>query len=109
MKESLPGIIAAFMGGAVLAWVNYRLTRKAAMGGVNNLTLIPLVRLGLSVGYLAAVFFAAPHTPWDSTWLLLAAVLGLTVPMFIYTYIILRQLNANGQTEEKKEGGDADG
>ncbi|MBQ8642302.1 MAG: hypothetical protein IJ480_08810 [Clostridia bacterium] len=101
--------------GVCLAYVNYRLTGKAARSSGSALSLIPVVRMFLSVGYLAAVYFLAPYTPWDRIWMLAGAVAGLTVPMFFFTFLLLRQISPTGTPKETdnhihndtSKGGDA--
>jgi len=76
-------------------------------------SLLPLMRILLSVGYLVAVFLLAPFTSCDPIWLLAGAAAGLTLPMFFFTFLLLRQLkSADDSTETDKhansdKGGDA--
>lgn len=70
----------------------------------------------LGIGYLAVLYFAAPYTPWDMLWLLAGGALGLTLPLFLFTFLLLRQVNGQaagsvsdtpGETQNPKEGGDS--
>ena len=90
MPHSIPGLAAAFLGGALVAWLNYLLSRRAlrADGGA---AAVSAVRTLCSVGYLAAIYFLAPFTPWERIWMLLGAALGLTVPMAYFTVRLLRE------------------
>ena len=110
MPHSIPGLAAAFLGGALVAWLNYLLSRRAlrADGGA---AAVSAVRTLCSVGYLAAVYFLAPYTPWERLWMLLGAALGLTVPMVYFTVRLLREARRtprgeaeNGKDENKREG-----
>ena len=110
MPHSIPGLAAAFLGGALVAWLNYLLSRRAlrADGGA---AAVSAVRTLCSVGYLAAVYFLAPYTPWERLWMLLGAALGLTVPMAYFTVRLLREARRtprgeaeNGKDENKREG-----
>jgi len=67
----------------------------------------------LGIGYLALLYFAAPYTPWDGIWLLAGGAVGLTIPMFLFTFLLLRQVNGQstapeprGENNNPKEGGD---
>ena len=108
MAESLPGMALALLGGVLVAWVNYSLTRRAAPGGAG---IISVVRMLLNAAYLTAVFFVSPLTPWDRIPMLAAAVIGLTVPMFFFTALLVRQMKDGGsganegdkKSEEKGE------
>ena len=107
MPASLPGALIAALIGALIAYLNYSLTRKAAVSqdaGAGLSAAAPVLRMTLDVGYLAAVYFAAPHTPWDRTWLLVGAVVGLTLPLFIFTPLLVRAVNRRtdeGRTENR--------
>lgn len=70
----------------------------------------------LGIGYLALLYFAAPYTPWDGIWLLAGGALGLTIPLFLFTFLLLQQVNgqaagsrpdAPGENSNTKEGGDS--
>jgi len=107
MTGSLPGILITLTIGAALAYVNYILTKKAASKSSGALSAVPVLRMVLNVGYLAAVYFIAPLTPWDTVWMLLGAVVGITVPMFIFTFMLLGQLN--GEKKQDKADGENKG
>jgi len=100
MPHSIPGLAAAFLGGALVAWLNYLLSRRAlrADGGA---AAVSAVRTLCSVGYLAAIYFLAPFTPWERIWMLFGAALGLTVPMAYFTVRLLRE------TRRPPRGGEA--
>ena len=83
------------------------MTRRAALDSRERFSAFPLVRQLLNFGYLAAVFLVAPYTPWDRIWLLVGAVAGLTLPNFVFTFLLLRQLNAKGDDGSHNKGGEA--
>ena len=78
--DSFPGALIAALSGAAVAYVNYRITKRAAekAGSGGTMTTAPLLRMLLSAGLLAAVYFIGPLTPWDRVWLLAGAAVGLT-------------------------------
>lgn len=107
MSNSVVGMLAAFLIGAALSYVNYLLTTKAAKTSSGQLAGISLLRQFINIGYLALVFFLAPYTPWDRIWLLVGAVLGVTLPMFLFTFLLLRRLkqqSVGGDGEDTKGG-----
>lgn len=116
LNHSIVGCILAALPSILIAWINYRLTGRAAKSGSTSLSLVPVLRMVLGIGYLAVLYFAAPYTPWDEIWLLAGGAVGLTVPMFLFTFLLLRQVNGQTtgsapDTPEKnnipKEGGDS--
>ncbi len=114
LVSDLIGAMIASLVGAGIAFLNYSLTRKAIRkteGGIGALGAAPVLRMVIDVGYLAAVYFIAPFTPWDRIWMLVGAVIGLTVPLLFFTPRLLRDANrsaADGgrQKDDPPEGGD---
>ena len=110
--ESLPGAVIAALTGAAVAFLNYRITRRAAeksSSGSPFLTAAPVLRMLLSAGLLAAVYFAAPLTPWDRIWLLAGAAVGLTVPLFVFTFLLVRQVSGAEGSHPSEKGSDRHG
>ena len=113
--NSLPGAVIAALLGAGIAFVNYRLTKKAALsagsaaGASGLFGLVPVIRMVLSVGLLAAAYFLGPLTPWDRVWILAGAVVGLTVPLFIFTFLLVKQVNGGGADQTETKGRDRNG
>ncbi len=93
MPRSLPGALAAFLAGALVAFVNYRIAAKAARSDGPLFQAAPVLRMLLDVGALLAAWFVAPHTPWDRTWLLAGTAVGLTLPQILFTPLLLRGLD----------------
>ena len=108
LSNPVVGMLAAFLIGAALSYVNYLLTAKAAKASSGQLAGISLLRQLINIGYLALVFFLAPYTPWDRIWMLVGAVLGVTLPMFLFTFLLLRRLKqqSGGRDGEDTKGGE---
>ncbi|MBO6052889.1 MAG: hypothetical protein J6Q17_04060 [Clostridia bacterium] len=100
MAQSLPGFFIALALGALVATVNFLVTRRAARGSGTALFAVPVLRTALSVGTLAAAYFLAPLTPWSRTWTLVGAAVGLTVPALPYALLLLKE------TGRHRSGGD---
>ena len=104
--DSLPGAVIAALLGAGIAVLNYRLTKRAAGpdAPVGLFGAVPVIRVALSVGLLAAAYVLGPLTPWDRVWILAGAVVGLTVPLFFFTFLLVKQVNGSeGKTESRTE------
>lgn len=112
MNHPIIGGILAALPGLLIAWINARLTAKAAGSGTTTLSLIPVLRMALSVGYLALVYLVSPYLPWERIWMLAGACVGLTVPMFFFTFRLLRRLDgpkdadASATQTQNHKGGD---
>ncbi len=102
--------LAAALIGAGLAYINYRLTAYAAgKQSTTTLSLMPVVRMLLSVGYLAALFLLGQATSLDTVWLLAGGAAGLTLPSFAFTFLLLKKLpgkngTAAGEHHDPKGG-----
>ena len=45
-----------------------------------------IIRSAIQIGYLVIIFTLGGYTPWGMTWLLVGGCLGITLPMFYFTY-----------------------
>ena len=111
MSASLPGALITAVIGALLAFFNFSVSRKAirSQNGPSLLfSAAPILRMVLNVGFLCAVYFLAPLTPWDRTWMLVGAAAGITLPMIIFTPLLLREADRRKAAEQNapKEGDD---
>ena len=97
MATLLAGL-AAFIGGALLSWGNYRLLlllmSKKGEGGIS---LVSPIRTLLSVIYLLILYFVGKRTGLSSTALLIGGALGLTVMLTFFTYRLTRSKNEEGK------------
>ena len=103
MPQSLPGAFIAFLAGALAAYVNYRVSAKAARTGGALFSFLPVLRMLADVGVLLAAWFLAPCTPWDRVWLLAGAAAGLTLPMFVFTVLLARRLDRRDPPSEENK------
>jgi len=104
MSHWIFGVLAAFIFGAVIAYVNYRISQAVIKNRPQMYSSISVVRQVIHIAGLVAVYFLAPLTPWDRTYMLVAAVLGMTLPMFYFTYRLMKKNDAAPAAEKKEEG-----
>ncbi len=109
MDKWYVGALFAALGGALIAWGNSCLTDWAARRSERWLYMLSPLRMLFSVGYLTAVYFLAPITPWERLPLLCGAVVGLTVPMIFFTVRLVRRTKREPEngTKERGKGEDA--
>lgn len=94
--------LAAFIGGALVSWGNYRLLLLLLKKrGESGISLISPVRTLLSVAYLLILYLIGKRTQLNPTALLIGGALGLTVMLTFFTYRLTRRKNDDG-----KEGAD---
>lgn len=97
MNHGIFGAALTFVGGAAIAYVNYLLSRTVLRKKPDFVAATAVVRQVLNVVYLAALYFLSPYTPWGLVPLLIGAALGITLPMFYFTALLLRE----GGTDKK--------
>ena len=98
------GAALAFAGGAAIAALNYvfsrylLIKRPSAYGGMQ------IVWQTVQIAYLGALVLFGGYTPWDRLWLLVGGGLGITLPMFWFTYRLVK-LNDSLHKKEESSGG----
>ena len=94
----------AFCIGAAVAAVNYVFSRYLLVKRPSMYAGMHIVRQIIQVSYLLVLFLLGGYTPWDVVWLLVGGCLGVTLPMFWFTY---RLVKLNDSLHGK--GGPSDG
>ena len=102
MSFWLWGALLAFCGGALISFFNYLLSRAVLQYKATFYTAFSVVRQIFQIGYLVVLYFVASYTPWDALILLVGGVLGITLPMFFFTWRLLRLSDS-----QSKKGADA--
>lgn len=90
--------LAAFVGGALVSWVNYLLLQSLmSRNGEKAINMISPVRTLLSVAYLLILYLIGRRTELNSTALLLGGALGLTILLTFFTLRLTRGMNGQGK------------
>ena len=109
MNHNLIGAIVAAIAGVVIALINYFYSKKVLINAPEKYSLITVVRQILQVGFLVVVYFTGTKTQLaDPVYLLIGAVLGMTVPMIYFTKKLLLINETEAKAKNKKED-EADG
>lgn len=101
MDNDFAGAVIAFVTGALICFGNYKLSDYFLKSKPDKFSLISVVRQIVQITYIVILFFAAKYTPWDRTYILIGGVLGITLPMFYFTFRLVK--TANGSKKEEKE------
>ena len=104
MRYILP--VLAFLCGAGIAYLNYILMRRslkvrsrgAVLSGANA-----AVRSVLNIGFLIGLYFLAKTGGYNLFALLLCGALGLTLPSFLFTSLLMKQLEGYPQGDAAAE------
>ena len=109
MGSDLLGGLLTFAVGGLLAYGNFCLTKRMLQkkDGASGVGAVSILRQVINVAYLVLVYFLAPKLPCGMIALLVGAVLGLTIPMFLFTLRLAKLTKPAGgeaQTEDSKGG-----
>ena len=109
MENDIIGALAAFAVGALICFVNYKLSDYFIKHSPDRFPSVSFVRQLIQVLYLAALFFAAGYTPWDRTWLLAGGALGITLPMILSTLKLIKTNRSLSEKKKEEKEGDKNG
>ena len=104
MDKSILGGAAAFVFGAVLALVNYLISRAVMRKKPAMFSFTAVIRQLINIGGLAALYFIAPHTPFGTLPLFIGGVLGETLPMLCFTLLLLRDGKSTENAKDENNG-----
>ncbi|MBQ7295965.1 MAG: hypothetical protein IJW86_07200 [Clostridia bacterium] len=109
MYHNIIGAAVAMASGLVIAFVNYLFSKKVLVKAPEKYSLITVARQILQVGFLALVYLVGTKTQLaDPMYLLVGAVLGMTVPVFFFTKKLLL-INDSLLSGENEKEVDTDG
>ncbi len=106
MSFWLWGVFAAFSCGFAVSVLNFLLSRYALKKHPQMFASFTAVRMLTSIACFALAYFLAPYTPWKPIFLLIGVALGLTIPLFFFTAVLIREASKPSPTIKKKEDED---
>ncbi|MBO4849021.1 MAG: hypothetical protein J5586_07715 [Clostridia bacterium] len=99
MEKIIPAA-AAFVGGALISYLNSLITRAALKKGAGMVYMMP-VRTLIAAGFLAALYFISVKAGFDPVSTLIAGAVGHTAGLVFFT---LRQMKARGDGSGEEDG-----
>lgn len=99
MDNNIVGAVIAFALGAVIAYINYVISKYLLKKKPDMYPMGQIVRQAIQIGYLILIYTLGTYTPWSPTWLLVGGCLGITTPMFYFT---ARLVKLNDKKEDDK-------
>lgn len=107
MDTNIIGAVIAIISGFLVALVNYVISKNVLEKAPGKYSLITVVRQVLQIGFLVVVYFVGTKIQEvDRTYLLVGAVLGMTVPMIYFTK---KLISINQNSAKKGKGEDVNG
>lgn len=85
MAQNVTGAVICAGVGFLVAFMNYILSKKILETRPEKFAFTTVFRQLVQVGYLMAVYFIGSKADVSLTYLLVGAVIGMTVPMFFFT------------------------
>ncbi len=104
MNHSIIGAVVAALAGFLIAFANYIFSKKVLVKSPEKYALISVVRQILQVGFLIIVYFVGTKIETvNIIYLLVGAVLGMTLPMIYFTKQILLVNDSIAKSKKEKE------
>ncbi len=104
MNYDIIGAATAAVTGLFIAFINYLISKKVLIKAPEKFSLITVVRQVIQVGYIVAVYFIGDAAGIEKpAYLLVGAVLGMTLPMLLFTKKLLA-VNESRAAEAKEKG-----
>ena len=106
MNHSIIGAVAAAIIGLFVAFINYFISKKVLIKAPEKFSLITVVRQILQIGFLAAAYFIGTKIQSvNPVYLMVGAVLGMTLPMIYFTKKLLVVNEARVKEKEEETDG----
>lgn len=103
MKDVL-GAAITFTAGVGISALNYLISKYFLEKNPDRFAMTSVVKQLINVAFLVAVYMSADFLPCKLIYLLVGAVLGITMPMFIFTRKLLKLNEAKRGASREKEG-----
>ena len=94
---------AAFVGGMLIAYINYLITRAFFIKGKTGLAGVP--RSLITALYIACLYFIGAKSDINGTALLIGGALGCTAGAALFTYLLLKENRKGALGEEAARDG----
>ncbi len=102
MREIIAAAVALIVGVSI-SYVGYLFSKKAVSKGGNGISLMSFVRQAINIAYFVAVYFISAKLGINIIYPLIAAALGITVPMFYFTYRLIKNMEKKNPEQKGEE------
>ncbi len=104
IESNMFGAALAFCIGAAVAAVNYGVSRYVLKKHASKYAAAQMLRQMVQILFLLGLYVLGGYTPWDRIWLLAGGCLGITLPMFWFTYRLVRLNDSLHRKEDITNG-----
>lgn len=109
MNYNILSAVPAAIAGVFIAFLNYTLSKVVIEKSPDKYSAVTILRQVIQIGFLVAVYFVGKKTETiNLTYVLIGAVVGMTVPMLFFTKKLLSvndKLNNKVKNREEDENG----
>ncbi len=99
------GAFLAFVGGTLVCVLNYYLSKSVLIKKPNSLAIVSILRQFINIAYIVGAYFLAPVTTFDTTFFVIGAAVGATLPSLFFTHRLLT-LSKNIEYKKTKDNSD---
>lgn len=108
MNQNIIGAVIVAAIGVGVAFINYLISKAILTKSPDKYSMTTVIRQIIQIGFLVIVYFASEKTAYDPMYLLIGAVLGITLPMFLFTKKLL-SFNETLYGKDKRKEEESDG
>ena len=103
INSNIFGVAVAFLIGGLISYLNYALSKYILKNRPKIYASTHFFRQLIGIGYLAFLYLFGGRTPYNPIWLVLGGCLGITLPMFYFTFRLVK-LNNKESKEDNTNG-----
>ncbi len=104
IEHNIFGAILAFIIGAAISAASYGISRRVLQKNPSGYVAVQVGKQILQVLFLVLLFVLGNYTPWSKIWLLVGGCLGITLPMFWFTYQLVKLNDSLHGKEDSSNG-----
>lgn len=104
MPNEIIASFAALLGGALIAFINYLISRCVLMKRAGLFSSVSLMHQILNVGYIVALYCIAVKTGTNLIYMLVGGALGVTLPMLLFIPKLIKLTKSNVSKDVNDNG-----
>jgi len=100
------GAIVAFAAGTGVSWINYLISSYILKNYPDKYSFSTLLRQIVQIAFVVLLYIISGQLPVSRWYVLIGGVAGLTVGMFCFTFMLLKQNEIEKSTDSIQENGE---
>ena len=103
MNPDILGALIVAFSGLIIAFINYRISLYILTKMPNKYSFATIIRQVIQITFIVGVYFIGEALELNIIYLLIAAALGTTMPMFLFTKKLLKFNSKSNKKQTEKE------